>query len=70
MARLRGGVLGVECSEERGEEVGDVRAVSLGVRANRVGELVLGEDAGVLGEEAEQQLGEEHVERVPSFCSF
>lgn len=64
MVRLVGRVLGVQGGEQRRQEVVDIRSVGLGVRSNRVDELALGEDAGVLGEETEQQPGEEDVEGV------
>jgi hypothetical protein len=56
------GILGVQGREQGRQEVVHVRPVGLGMRADRVGELALGEDPGVLGEEAEQQPGEKHVQ--------
>ena len=58
--------LRVQGREQVSEEVGVVRAVGLGVRAKGMRELVLVEDASVLGEETEQQAGEEDVrQRAP-----
>lgn len=56
----------VQGREQVSDEVGVVRAVGLGVRAKGVRELVLVEEASVLGEETEQQAGEENVrQRAP-----
>ena len=60
----------VECCEQVGEELCRVRSVVESVGPDRVRELILGEDAGVLGEVAEQQACEEQVEGVASMRLF
>lgn len=64
VARLVLGILGIQGVEQVGQELLHVRPVGLGVRPYRGGELLVGEDPGVLSEEAEQQSGEEHVQRM------
>ena len=54
----------VKGREEISDEVGGVGAVVKRVRTHRIGELILGEDARVLREVAEQQAREEDVEAV------
>jgi hypothetical protein len=66
MLGLAARILGVQGREQRRQEVVHVRPVGLGMRADRVGELALGKDPGVLGEEAEQQPCEEHVQPMPA----
>jgi hypothetical protein len=61
MGGLVAGMRRIECDEQFVEEVGHVGAIELCVATDGVGELVLTEDGGVLGEEAEEQPGEEDV---------
>ena len=55
----------IECGEQGVEHGADVRAVNAGVELDQVGKQVFGlEDAGVVGEQAEQQADEKHLQRV------
>ena len=67
-ARQVGGLLRRVCLVEGREEILDevrgIGAILKRVGTHRIGELVFGEDPGVLSEIAEQQPGEEHVQAV------